>query len=304
MLKNKKKTVIIVCGPTAIGKTAVAISLAKSLKTEIINADSRQIYKELNIGVAKPSPNELAQVKHHLIGTQSINELYGAGDFEKEALKITNEIFEKKDSLIMCGGTGLYLKAFCEGLDNLPKADEDYRNELHEKFKTRSLTYLQDELLKFDPEAKNLIDFNNPQRLMRVLEVIKVSGEKYSSVLQGKKANRPFEIIKIGLNTNRVDLYERINKRVDEMIEKGLIDEVRGLKNYQGLNALKTVGYSEIFDFLDDKCSLKDAIDKIKQHTRNYAKRQLTWFRADNEITWFEPNEGDKIFSFVQSKLN
>lgn len=297
------KTVIIICGPTAVGKTAIAIDVAKHLKTEIINADSRQIYNELNIGVAKPTAEELVSVKHHLVGTHSVTELYGAGDFEKEALNITNELFKNHDTLVMCGGTGMYLKAFCEGLDDLPKADEDYRTEMKEEFEKKGIKYLQDELEKADPKAKELMDFENPQRLMRALEIIKVSGKKYSAVLEGKKINRPFNILKIGLNIDRDVLYNKINKRADAMMDTGFLDEAKQLKKFENMNALKTVGYNELFDHLNGNSNLRFAVDKIKQHTRNYAKRQLTWFRADKEIMWFDPSQTDKLISFVQSKV-
>ncbi len=297
------KTVIIICGPTAVGKTAIAIVVAKQLNTEIINADSRQIYNELNIGVAKPTADELAKVKHHLIGTHSVTELYGAGDFEKEALSLTTELFKNHNTLVMCGGTGMYLKAFCEGLDDLPKADEAYRAEMKEEFEKKGINYLQAELEKADPKAKELMDFENPQRLMRALEIIKVSGKKYSDVLEGKKINRPFNILKIGLNTDRDVLYNKINKRVDAMIETGFLDEAKQLKQFENMNALKTVGYNELFDHLNGNSNLRFAIEKIKQHTRNYAKRQLTWFRADKEIMWFDPSQTDKLISFVQSKV-
>jgi tRNA dimethylallyltransferase len=300
---NFQKTVIIICGPTAIGKTTLAIQLAKHLKTEIINADSRQIYNELNIGVAKPTLEELAEVKHHLIGTHSVTELYGAGDFEKEALSIVNVLFEKHNVVVMCGGTGMYLRAFCEGLDDLPKADEAYRAEMKEKFEKKGISYLQGELEKADPSAKELIDFENPQRLMRALEIMKVSGKKYSEVLAGKKVNRPFTILKIGLNTYRDVLYDKINKRVDVMMEMGFLEEVKQLKKFEDMNALKTVGYNELFDHLNGNSNLRFAVEKIKQHTRNYAKRQLTWFRADAQINWFDPKESNKLISFVESKL-
>jgi tRNA dimethylallyltransferase len=300
----KSNTLIIICGPTAVGKTNIAIQVANHFNTEIINADSRQVYNELNIGVAKPSAGELASVNHHLIGTQSVSELYGAGDFEKEALRIVADLFKTHNPLIMCGGTGMYIKAFCEGLDDLPKADELYRAELKEKFDKNGVRFLQDELGKADANAKTLMDFENPQRLMRALEIMKVSGKKYSEVLAGKKVNRPFNIIKIGINIERNLLYDAINKRVDTMMQMGLLDEVKQLKKFENLNALKTVGYNELFDYLNGNSTLPFAIEKIKQHTRNYAKRQLTWFRADKEITWFESSQTDELIRFVESKLS
>jgi len=301
---HQNKTVIIICGPTAVGKTAVSIALAKELNTEIINADSRQIYNQLNIGVAKPTEQELNSVKHHLIGSHDISELYGAGDFEKEALALTFELFKKLNTIVMCGGTGMYIRAFCDGLDDLPKADEQYRIELKEQFDLQGITYLQNELVKRDPDAVELIDFKNPQRLMRALEIMKVGGVLYSKVLAGKKEKRPFNILKVGLKMDREKLYSRINLRVDEMMKQGLLEEVKGLQEYRSINALKTVGYNELFDYLEAKWSLEEAVIKIKQHTRNYAKRQLTWYRSDEEITWFEPTQLENLISFVKSKLN
>lgn len=297
------KTVIIICGPTAVGKTAVSIALAKALNTQIINADSRQIYNQLNIGVAKPSALELASVKHHLIGTHDINELYGAGDFEKEALSLSFELFQNHETIVMCGGTGMYIRAFCDGLDDLPRADESYRIELKAQFDLHGITYLQNELVKRDPDAEKMIDFKNPQRLMRALEIMKVGGVLYSKVLAGKKEKRPFKILKIGLTMDREQLYSRINSRVDEMMKQGLLNEVNQLEQFKNINALKTVGYNELFDYLEGKYTLDEAVSKIKQHTRNYAKRQMTWYRSDEEITWFEPTQLDKLISFVRTKL-
>lgn len=303
-MSSSSKKVIVVCGPTAVGKTAVSIALAKALQSHIINADSRQIYAELNIGVAKPSLQELNSVPHHLIGTVSINRLYGAGDFEKDALALVESLHLKSNIVIVCGGTGMYLKAFCEGLDPLPKADEEYRQFLNEAYKREGVHFLQQELDSKDPSAKIHLDYENPQRLMRALEIIKATGQPYAQQLLGKKQQRPFEVIKIGLNMPREQLYLRINQRVNDMMHQGLLDEVKGLSAYKHNNALKTVGYKELFSYLEGQMELAQAVDKIKQHTRNYAKRQLTWFNADKEITWYEPAQLDKLISFVRSKIN
>jgi tRNA dimethylallyltransferase len=310
-MSSPSKTVFIVCGPTAVGKTAVAIELAKALETEIINADSRQVYAELNIGVAKPSQKELQEIKHHLIGTVPVTRLYGAGDFEKDALAIANEHFKNHNCIVLCGGTGMYLKAFCEGLDDLPKADEIYRAQLKESVEKNGIQNLQALLREKDPAAVDRIDFENPQRLMRALEIIHAGGKLYSELLQGKKMQREFKIVKIGLTMDRSDLYARINTRVDEMMKKGLLEEVKSLRVYRDQNALKTVGYNELFDYIDDKMQLKEAIEKIRQHTRNYAKRQLTWFRSDTEINWFHLTDNKtvarqcaEIINFAQSRLN
>ncbi|HYG50160.1 MAG TPA: tRNA (adenosine(37)-N6)-dimethylallyltransferase MiaA [Flavobacteriales bacterium] len=310
-MSSPKKTVFIVCGPTAVGKTGFAIELAKHLKTEIINADSRQVYSELNIGVARPSEKQLAIIKHHLMACFPVTRLYGAGDFEKDALNITHELFKTHDTVVVCGGTGMYIKAFCEGLDDLPRADVLYRLELKQRFEKNGIKDLQVELRTKDPAAVEIIDFENPQRLMRALEIMHVGKQLYSDVLKGNKTKRDFNIVKIALNMPREVLYKRINDRVENMVNEGLVQEVKQLMPYREHNALKTVGYTEMFDYLDGKIKLDDAVQKIQQHTRNYAKRQLTWFRADKDIKWFEPTnnkmgplEYTEIINFVDSRMN
>ncbi|HLP12040.1 MAG TPA: tRNA (adenosine(37)-N6)-dimethylallyltransferase MiaA [Flavobacteriales bacterium] len=310
-MSSPKKTVFIVCGPTAVGKTGLAIDIAQHLKTEIINADSRQVYSELNIGVARPSEQELQKVKHHLVACFPVTRLYGAGDFEKDAVSITTDLFRTHNTVVVCGGTGMYLKAFCEGLDDLPKADEAYRQQLKSDFEQGGIGVLQADLRTKDPAAVTMLDFENPQRLMRALEIMHVGGKLYSEVMLGKKAKRDFNIVKIGLNMPREWLYKRINDRVKKMIADGLTEEVKSLLPFRDCNALKTVGYSEMFDYIDGKTSLDEAVQKIQQHTRNYAKRQLTWFRADKDITWFELTNNKmwlfelrEILNFVDSRLN
>ena len=298
-----KKKLVVICGPTAVGKTAIGIEVAKTFNTVVLNSDSRQIYKELNIGVAKPSEEELSAVQHFLIGAHSVTELYGAGDFEKEALKLLNDMFKTTNVVVVVGGTGLYLKALYEGLDDLPGADEVYRAKLKQVFEEKGIQVLQELLMQKDSEAMETIDKQNPQRLMRALEIIHLSGKKYSDLLLSKKANRPFDILKIGLNLPREELYSRINSRVDKMMEDGLLKEVKSLEVFRNNNALKTVGYKELFDYLDGNLSLTEAVEKIKQHTRNYAKRQITWFKSDEEVKWFEPTQMDAIKSYIELKV-
>lgn len=298
------KTLIVIVGPTAIGKTALAIQLALKLNTEIISADSRQFFKEMEIGTAKPSIEELAQVKHHFINSHSIAHLFSTGDFEIEGLKTLNEIFSQHDVAIMVGGSGLYVNAICNGLDEMPNIDLNIRALLNEQFATEGLISIQDQLKTVDPEYFEKVDQNNPQRMIRGLEVFLSTGQKLSSMLSSTKKTRNFNILKIGLNTDRAVLYDRINQRVDLMIKNGLIEEVIGLKDFRHLNALNTVGYSEVFKYLDHEISLEEAIDAIKQNTRRFAKRQLTWFRKDEEINWFEPNEFDRINQLISSKIN
>jgi tRNA dimethylallyltransferase len=293
----KDKTLIVIVGPTAIGKTDLAINLAKHFNTEIISADSRQFFKEMEIGTAKPSETELSQAKHHFINSHSVTELFSTGDFEVQALKIINEIFATKDIAIMVGGSGLYINALCNGLDEMPEIDLEIRNKLNKQFEDEGLTVIQNQLRDLDPEYFEKVDQNNPQRMIRGLEVFLSTGKKLSSMLTSTKKERPFNIFKIGLNTDRALLYDRINNRVDLMIKNGLVDEVKSLIAFRNYNALNTVGYSEIFDYLDHKIDLENAVNSIKQNTRRFAKRQLTWFRRDEEIKWFEPNEFQKILN-------
>ncbi|WP_443944010.1 tRNA (adenosine(37)-N6)-dimethylallyltransferase MiaA [Pedobacter sp. AW1-32] len=301
---TRKKTLISVVGPTAIGKTALAIQLAKEFQTEIISSDSRQFFKEMAIGTAKPDESELAAAKHHFINSHSVTQLFSTGDFEVEALKTLDQIFLDHDVAVMVGGSGLYINALLNGLDEMPEIDLNIRASLNQKFEKEGLSAIQKELAKLDPEYFAKVDQNNPQRMIRGLEVILSTGQKLSSMLSATKKERSFHVIKIGLNTDRAVLYDRINKRVDQMIESGLIAEVESLLPYRHYNALNTVGYSEIFDYLDEKISLEDAISAIKQNTRRFAKRQLTWFRRDEGITWFQPEQCEVIVSKIRKDLN
>jgi len=298
-----QKTLIVVVGPTAIGKTALAIQLAQFYQTEIISADSRQFFKEMNIGTAKPSAEELASAPHHFINSHSVETLFSTGDFEVQSLKLMESLFTKHDQLIMVGGSGLYIDAVCKGLDDLPEIDLNIREQLNQKLANDGIEAIKSQLLELDPEYYEKVDRSNPQRMIRGLEVVLSTGKKLSSFLTAKKKERPFKIVKIGLNTDRAILYDRINHRVDLMMEAGLLDEVKSLMPYRKYNALNTVGYAEIFDYLDGKTELADAVAMIKQNTRRFAKRQLTWFRRDPETVWFEPNELEEIVSLIDNKL-
>lgn len=305
----KQKTLIVIVGPTAIGKTSLAIELAKHYQTEIISADSRQFFKEMSIGTAKPSEEELAAAPHHFINSHSINQLFSTGDFEVQALALMERLFAKHDVLVMVGGSGLYINAVCNGLDDMPEIDLDIREKLNQQFADEGIEAIRKQLSALDSEYFAKVDQSNPQRMIRGLEVALSTGQKLSSFLTSKKKERPFNIIKIGLNTEREKLYHQINHRVDIMIQEGLLEEVKSLEAYKELNALKTVGYSEIFDYLDGKIDLATAIDKIKQNTRRFAKRQLTWFRKDEDTTWFEPNQLSDIIVYlnnspIKEKLN
>ena len=297
------KTLIVIVGPTAIGKTALAIEIAKQFSTEIISADSRQFFKEMEIGTAKHSAEELAAAPHHFINSHSVNTLFSTGDFEIQALKLMDELFKKHDLLVMVGGSGLYIDAVCKGLDDLPATDINIREQLNEQLATEGIEAIKGQLSRDDPEYYAKVDQSNPQRMIRGLEFFLSTGMKLSSFLTNSKKTRPFNIIKIGLNTDRAILYNRINLRVDLMMDAGLLDEVKALKDYRSYNALNTVGYSELFAYLDGEIDLEQAVDKIKQNTRRFAKRQLTWFRRDDHTTWFEPNRTDEVITFIKQAL-
>lgn len=300
----KNKTLIVIVGPTAIGKTALAIALAQHFYTEIISADSRQFFREMSIGTAKPHADELAAAKHHFIDSHSINTFFSTGDFEKQALEVLADIFTSHDIAIMAGGSGLYLDAVTKGLDELPDTDMQIRSGLNALFETEGLEPIKSRLEEADPEYYAKVDQANPQRMIRGLEFFLSTGKKVSSFLTNSKKERPFNIIKIGLNTERAQLYQRINNRVDLMLAEGLLEEVRSLEAYKDLNALKTVGYAELFDYLDGIITYEDAIEKIKQNTRRFAKRQLTWFRRDEQTKWFEPQTpAAEIISYLDDTL-
>jgi tRNA dimethylallyltransferase len=285
------KTLIVIAGPTASGKTAAAISLARHYKTVILSADSRQFYREMSIGTAKPSWIELAAAKHYFIDSHSITENFSVGDFEKQALALLDEQFKIHDVIILVGGSGLYIKALVEGFDEIPQADTGVREQLNKEFTLKGIEPLQKRLKEVDPDYYNEVDLNNPQRIIRALEVHKTTGKPFSSYRKAGLNKRPFNILKIALDMPREILYHRINQRVDMMLEQGLIAEARSLIFHRNLNALNTVGYSELFDHFDDKISLEKAIDQIKQNTRHFAKRQLTWFRKDTNIHWLKPED-------------
>jgi tRNA dimethylallyltransferase len=299
MSMNSTKRVIIIVGPTAIGKTALSIDIAKRLNTEIISCDSRQFYKELLIGAAPPSSKELAQVKHHFIHNLSVTNDYNAGVFELDAMAKIEQLHKKKDTIIIVGGSGLYINAICKGFDNIPEIPDNIRKELNNQFRQKGITWLQDEVKKIDSISFESCDTQNPQRLLRALEVYKATGDTLSSFKSETAKIRPFKIIKIGLTIDRALLYERIDARIDKMIENGLLEEVESLLPFQNKNALQTVGYKEIFSFYNNECTLEEAIANIKQNTRRFAKRQLTWFRKDKDIKWFELHKLDEINKFI-----
>jgi len=290
MNNELQKTLIVIAGPTASGKTAAAIQLAKYYNTVIVSADSRQFYREMSIGTAKPTDDELAAIPHYFINSLSITETYTAGDYETQCLALLTDLFKTHDKVILVGGSGLFIKAVCEGFDKFPDADPAVREELNRELSEQGIAGLQEKLKIADPEYYNQVDLNNPQRIIRALEVFAASGKPFSSYRKSSTNNHPFRIIKLGLNLPREILYQRINQRVDDMIRQGLIEEVKSLLSYRHLNALNTVGYSELFDYFEGKTSLETAIDLIKQNTRRFAKRQMTWFGKDKEIKWIDVN--------------
>ena len=298
------KTVIIIAGPTAVGKTAAAISLAKHYATEIISADSRQCYKELNIGVARPSPEQLMEVPHHFIASHSIQEEVNAVVFENYALEKVKQIHQQNDLAVMVGGTGLYIRAFTEGLDDIPPVSPVTRALINKQFSEKGLSWLQQQVKEKDPLFFKQGEVLNPQRLVRALEVFESTGQSILSFRKGEKATRDFRIIKIALELPKEQLHQNIHHRTEEMINQGLVAEVQSLEKYKHLNALRTVGYTEIFNFLDQKISLEEAIGQIKINTRQYAKRQLTWFKKDSAYTWFPPTDLKNIVSYVNIQLN
>lgn len=293
MALARNKTVIIVLGPTAAGKTFASIELAKKFKTEIISADSRQCFRELNIGVARPSEKELQTVRHHFIASHSIHDNVNAGSFEQYALQRVDEIFHVHNVAVMVGGTGLYIKAFCEGMDEMPGVPAEIRKSIMLNYEKKGLEWLQREAQKKDPAFYNTGEIQNPQRLMRALEVAEATGQSILTFRRGKKAQRDFNFVKIGLELPKEELHRNINERVDKMIAAGLEEEAKKLLPYKQLNALQTVGYAEMFDYFDGKVSLEDAVELIKKNTRQYAKRQMTWFKKDKNIHWINAGTGD-----------
>lgn len=295
---------ITIIGPTAIGKTNLAIKIADYFKTEIVSADSRQFYKEMNIGTAKPSNSELNSIKHHLINNKSINDNYNISDYEKDALKSIKSIFNKNDAAILVGGSGLYINTVLYGLDEIPGISDEIRNSLYLDLELKGIKKLQEELKLLDPASYSDIDINNPRRLIRALEVSISTGKSYSSFLKKKKKKRNFNIIVLGINQERSELYNKINTRVDNMIESGLINEVKELYNLKGLNALNTIGYREVFNYIEDKYSLDECISEIKKNTRRYAKRQLTWFKSIDNVEWITPDYNfEKIIAYINSLI-
>jgi len=297
------KHLIIILGPTASGKTETALKIAGHFNTHILSADSRQFYREISIGTAKPGKEHLSQIKHYFINSLSIEEDYNVARFEEEALNIIEKIHNSKDVAVMAGGSGLYIDAVCYGIDEFPDADPEIREKIRKDFREKGLEYIQEWLKELDPVYYSRVDLDNPNRIRRALEVCLQTGKPYSVQRLNKPKKRSFNIVKIGLELPREKLHERINRRVDEMIEKGLTDEARRVCPYRELNSLNTVGYKELFRYFDGEISLDRAIEDIKTNTRRYARRQLTWFSRDDSINWFSAGCIDKMIEFLKEVI-
>ncbi len=295
---------MILAGPTAVGKTSLSIQLAKRFQTEIISADSRQFYKEMEIGTAKPTLEEMEGVSHHFINSHSIHDEYNVGQFEKDTLKLLDELFQKHHVVFVVGGSGLYVKALCEGIDDMPAIPAEIRQKLNTEFEQNGIEYLQKQVIESDPEYFKIVDQQNPQRLIRALELYRATGKNMSYYrAQAKRTQRPFNIIKIGLERSREELYDRINLRMDQMIAEGLFEEAEKLYSFKDLNALQTVGYSEIFGFLDGEYDREEAVRLLKRNSRRYAKRQMTWFKRDSEFVWFSAEDKSKVIDYLENKI-
>jgi tRNA dimethylallyltransferase len=297
------KTLIILLGPTGVGKTSLSIGIAEHFATEIISCDSRQIYREMSIGTAVPDSNTLERIKHHFVHSHSIHDYYNASKYEMEVLGKLESLFEKFDVIVMTGGSMLYIDAVCNGIDDLPEVDAELRDSLIKRMNNEGIESLRSELRFLDPVYYNEVDLRNPKRILHALEICLMTGKAYSSFRTNQPKARKFNILKIGLNRERSDLYSRINKRVDEMFNEGLVEEARRLYPYRHLNSLNTVGYRELFNYFDNNISLEEAKEKIKSNSRKYARKQLTWFTRDSTINWFSPPNENDIISFLNLQL-
>jgi tRNA dimethylallyltransferase len=297
-------TLIIVLGPTGIGKSDISIQLAKHFHSEIISADSRQFFRELSIGTAVPSSEDMEMVPHHFIQTKSIHDYYNVSAYETEALQLIGELFAKVNPIILTGGSMLYVDTICNGIDDIPTVDPEIRNEVINWYENNGIEALRERLLEIDPEYYRIVDLNNPKRLLHAVEIHQMTGLPFTSFRKKTLKERPFRIVKVGINQDRKVLYERINQRVLKMMDAGLLEEVKTVYPHRKLNSLNTVGYKELFSFLDGECTLDEAIDLIQRNTRKYARKQLTWFRRDQQINWFEPDQIQEIVEFVDSKMS
>jgi tRNA dimethylallyltransferase len=297
------KNLLVIIGPTGVGKTELSLRIAENFGTEIVSADSRQLYANLKIGTAAPTPEELQRVPHHFIGTLQLTDYYSAAQYEEDALKLLDHLFQTKDVVILTGGSMMYVDAVCKGIDDIPTVDEETRKTLLERYEKEGLEQLCAELKLLDPDYYKIVDLKNHKRVIHALEICYMTGKTYTSFRTQEKKTRPFRMIKIGLTRDREELYARINQRVDIMMEQGLLDEVKQAYPYRQLNSLNTVGYKELFNYLDGEWALPFAIDKIKQNSRIYSRKQMTWFKRDEEIRWFHPNQEEDILTYIKQKI-
>ena len=296
---SSAKTLIVITGPTAVGKTALCLDIAQHFGIPIINADSRQIYKELKIGTASPTSEQLQLVPHYFVGSLSLTDYYSASLFEQQVLEILSRQFRSHDFALMAGGSMMYIDAVCDGIDDIPTVDDQTRETLKQRLKEEGLEALVEQLKELDPEYYEIVDRQNPRRVVHGLEICLMTGKTYTSFRKREKKQRPFRIVKIGLNRPREELYDRINQRVDQMMQQGLLEEAKALYPMRQMNALNTVGYKELFDYLDGRWPLEEAVERIKGNTRRYARKQLTWYKKDPQIRWFHPDEKEQIISYI-----
>ena len=294
-----KKTLIVITGPTAVGKTALCLEIAKHFDIPIINADSRQIYRELRIGTAQPTKEQMQEVKHYFVGTLGLDDYYSASLFEQQVLECLEQQFLTNDYALLSGGSMMYIDAVCDGIDDIPTIDDETRTLMKQRLADEGLEALVEELKRLDPEYYEIVDRQNPRRVVHALEICVMTGKTYTSFRKREKRQRPFQIIKIGLNRPREELYDRINQRVDQMMADGLLEEARSLYPLRHLNALNTVGYKELFDYLEGRWPLEEAVERIKGNTRRYARKQLTWYKKDERMKWFHPQETEQIISYI-----
>lgn len=298
-----KHKLIVLIGPTGVGKTELSLSLAEFLHTSIINADSRQIFKDIPIGTAAPTPEEQLRIHHYFVGTLNLTDYYSAAQFETDVIALLKNLFKTQNYALMSGGSMMYIDAVCKGIDDMPTIDNEIRVHILERYKQEGLEVMCQELKLLDPDYYKIVDTKNPKRVIHALEVCYMTGKPYSSFRTRQNKKRPFDIIKIGLQREREELYDRINQRVEAMIENGLIDEVKRVEAFRNCNALNTVGYKEIFQYLDGNWPYERAIEKIKQNTRIYSRKQMTWYKKDPEIRWFHPNDKESIKNFIENEL-
>lgn len=298
-----KNTLIVLIGPTGVGKTELSLSIAEHFHTSILSSDSRQLYADLKIGTAAPTPDQLARVPHHFVGTLKLTDYYSAAQYEADVMKKLEELFSLNEVVVLTGGSMMYVDAICKGIDDIPTVDKETRELMLQKYEEEGLEHLCAELKLLDPEYYQIVDLKNPKRVIHALEICYMTGKSYTSFRTQSTKKRPFRIIKIGLTREREELYERINRRVDEMLNAGLLEEVQAVYPYKELNSLNTVGYKELFKYLDGEWTLEFAIEKIKQNSRIYSRKQMTWFKRDNEIHWFHPEQKEGIMNYINEQL-